>query len=308
MIFKIIDICFSKLKILISLVNFFIIVLSIFMLIYWLFVVANVSVSGFLSYFANNIINFFSVIIPDKTKVSDISQITPVFVSIILCVIAYLVNYLITFVDNCHNKYKNYVESYKKHLEYKINTQLHKDFLSELKKTNLLLLKFKVTVTKKSSYLADFECEQINPDEIQENIMKSLYQSIKSSDIVEKGFDRGAMYIVSSKIENSKDLFTLIVSQVSDLMKQNYNQNLKITFSCVAELLENLNNCAIVQNLLSKILSLNIFDKLVATPKFKLYFDNLLPNVYNFTVVGDYNLSQDITITENIVLYSLTKK
>ena len=61
-------------------------------------------------------------------------------------------------------------------------------------------------------------------------------------------------------------------------------------------------------NYLDKVINLKIDNKIAATPRTKVYFENIFPSEYYFEVMGEYNLSSDPSRANNVMIYALKRK
>lgn len=55
-------------------------------------------------------------------------------------------------------------------------------------------------------------------------------------------------------------------------------------------------------------LNLKIRNKMVVSPRYKVYFENIYPNAFTFEVMGEYNLSKDDASKKDVMVYSIRRK
>ena len=308
MAFKSLDKIFSELKKILSVIALSFIAMSLFMFIYWLLYSAKMDLPDWLNSFAWTVIDFFAKGLKTTKSYSEIVDILPVLCSVIFGVLTYIVNCLNLFTENMHEKYKKSVIDYRTKLENKINSDLHKDFLKDLKKSSFMLIKLKIEVIKKESYLSEYSEEKIDANQIRNEIEKNILMSVPSELIQNKGRSDEGVYFLLSDFSESKAFFASLVKISSKLIKEKIESRLNINFYCGVELFENISQFEEKSKYLDKVLELRIPNKIIITPKYKLYFDNLYSSYFNFNVQGEYSLSENQDSGKNIMLYSMQSK
>lgn len=306
--FKSIDKFFDEIKNVISIIIFVFIAMAILMFFYWFAYCGKVVMPDWLNNFVWNVINFFAQGYKDTPAYKDNLEILPVLTSVIFGVLTYLANCLLVFLENNHKKYKQSVIDYKKNLEKTINNELHKDFVKELKRTSFMLVKIKIVVEKHTSYLTAMTDEDMNPEGLEKEIEKYILASVKSGLLHSKGKTENSVYFLLANLDNSKEFFAELVTKSSELIKSHLRPKMNIGFYCGAELFNDLGELDEKSAYLDRVLNLKIPNKIVVTPRFRIYFDNIAKNIYDFNVLGEYNLSADVDIVQNTMLYSLQRK
>lgn len=308
MFFKSLDKFFEELKTVISVIIFVLIAMAILMFFYWFAYCGKVIMPDWLNSFVWSVINFFAQSYKDTPVYKDNIEILPVLTSVIFGFLTYLANCLLVFLENNHKKYKQSVENYKENLAKTINQELHKDFLHELRRTSFMLVKIKIVIHKKTSYLTAMTDDDVNSEQLEKEIEKYILASVKSGILHSKGKTDDSVYFVVSNLNNTKEFFAELVTKSSQLIQSHIRPKMDIGFYCGVELFNDLSEFDEKSSYLDRVLNLKIPNKIVATPRFKIYFDNIVPSLYDFKVLGEYNLSADEDIVKNTMIYSLQRK
>lgn len=308
MFFKSFDKIFDDIKHIISIVSFVFISMAILMLLYWFAFCAKLSMPSWLNSFVWAVIDFFAQSFKNTPSYRENIEILPVLTSVIFGVLTYIANCLLVFFDNYQKSYRKSVDNYKEKLAKTINKELHKDFVNELKKNTYMLVKIKVVAEQHVSYLTAMTDTEVNSRELEKEIEKLILESVQSNIVYKKGEADGSVYFVISSINDSKEFLTELVEQSSKLIKNYLRPKLKIGFYCGAALLNKIEDIDSKAVYLNRIIDLKIPNKIVVTPRFKLYFDNIQPNAYNFLVLGEYNLSGNPENRQDTMLYALQRK
>ena len=233
----------------------------------------------------------------------------PVLVSGVFVVITYFLNCFVVFLENNHERLNKKVEDYKHKIAKKINEELHHDFINELKKNSHMLLKIKIVATMHSSYLTAMTDAQIDTAMLQDKIQKGILASMNEPYIQDKSLSNGSLSFLLNDISKSKDFIINLVTNSSRLIKPEIVPKLEIAFYCAVELLDNLADLPARSAYLDRVLNIKIKNKIIATPKFKLYFETIYPSVYHFDVLGQYNIeSEEGGKLTSVMVYALRRK
>ena len=306
---KFLDKFFEEIKYMITLVVFFNIAMAVLFFIYWLVFCARLTVPYWLELFIWNVIDFWAQGIKHTPLYNEITTILPVLVSGIFVVITYILNCFIVFLEGNHERLNKKVDDYKRKIEKKINEELHHDFIKELKKNNYMLLKIKIAATLHTSYLTAMTDVQIDTAKLQEKLQNAILESMNETYIESKGISNGALYFLLKDISSSKDFIVNLVTNSSRIIKPEIVPKLEIAFYCAVDLIDNVADVAAREAYLDRVLNIKIKNKIIATPKFKIYFDTLLPSAYHFDTLGQYNIesTQDGKLS-SVMIYALRRK
>lgn len=307
MFFKSIDKCFDQFKSVISVIIFTLIALASLFFIYWLVFSAKVIMPDWLNTFIWAVIDFFAQSFKGTPLYKDIIQILPVLASGVFIILTYFANCVLLFLENNHRRFQNSVVNYKINLEKTINEELQKDFKNELMKTNFMVVKIKIAVTKHVSYLNVID-DGVDPMELEKEIEKLILNEVKSESVIKKGISKGSVYFLISDLANSKLFFESLVSTSSNLIGRHINQKTNIGFYCGAEVFKDIEQFDEKSDYIDRVLSLKISNRIVIAPAFKVFFDYILPNYYDYNVMGEYNLSANPNESLNVMIHSIKRK
>lgn len=307
MFFKSIDKFFDQFKSVISVIIFTLIALASLFFIYWLVFSANVIMPDWLNNFIWAIIDFFAQNFKGTPLYKDIIPVLPVLTSGVFIILTYFANCALLFLENNHKRFQNTVVNYRINLEKTINEELQKDFKNELKKTSFMVVKIKVAVTKHVSYLT-VDDDGIDPVQLGKDIEQAILNAVKSDSIQKKGLSKDSVFFLISDLANSKSFFENLVSVSSNLIGRHISQKMNIGFYCGAEVFKEIEQFDEKSAYLDRVVSLKLSNRIIITPAFKVFFDYILPNYYDYNVMGEYNLSTDPNKTLNVMLHSIKRK
>ena len=306
---KYLDNFFEEIKYMITLIVFFNIAMAVLFFIYWLVFSARLTMPYWLELFIWNVIDFFAQSIKGTPLYKEIIPVLPVLVSGVFVVVTYFLNCFVVFLENNHERLNKKVEDYKHKIAKKINEELHHDFINELKKNSHMLLKIKIVATMHSSYLTAMTDAQIDTAMLQDKIQKGILASMNEPYIQDKSLSNGSLSFLLNDISKSKDFIINLVTNSSRLIKPEIVPKLEIAFYCAVELLDNLADLPARSAYLDRVLNIKIKNKIIATPKFKLYFETIYPSVYHFDVLGQYNIeSEEGGKLTSVMVYALRRK
>ena len=308
MFLRVIDKFFYQLRQILSVIIFILIGFSCLYFIYWLVFNAKVQMPDFLNTFVWSIIDFFAMSIKNKPLYKELIPVLPIATCGIFILLTYIANCIMVILENNHRFFRNCVDSYKENLAKTINTELHNDFISELKRTSFMLVKIKVSVIHHTSYLTAMTDKDVDTNQIEKDVEKQIMEAIDSKIVSNKGMDDKCVYFLLTNFSESKTFLSELVSRSSILIKKQIQPKIDINFYCAVDLFNDLSEFTEKSDYLNKVLNLKIENKIAATPRTKVYFENILPAEYHFEVQGEYNLSSNPNNTKNVMIYSLRRK
>lgn len=308
MFFKVIDKFFLQIKQIISLIVMLLIVLATLTFLFWILNSAKVALPSFLNDFLWKVCDFFAVFYLNSSKYRELHELLPVITSVILGVIAYLANCLMVFLECNHKKYHEAVYHYKKFVQKNVNKQLENDFHTELRKSTLLFVKIKVCAEQKTSYLTAATDEIHDTDTISKNIEERILNSISHSYIKQKGKTNDSIYFLLNNFDNTKAFFSEVVENATKIINENLKPKLDIAFYCGCELLNDSSELQAQDKCISKMFGMKLANKIIVTNKFKVFYENLYKDMFDFSVQGEYNLNDSDVEVVNTMLYILQRK
>ncbi len=308
MFLRVIDKFFYQLRQILSIIVFILIGFSCLFFIYWLVFNAKVQMPDFLNTFVWSIIDFFAMSIKNKPLYKELIPVLPIATCGIFILLTYIANCIMVILENNHRFFQNCVDSYKDNLAKTINTELHNDFINELKRTSYMLVKISVTVIHHTSYLTAMTDKDYNPEAVENFIKKQILESMNSNLIKSRGINNGSVYFLLTDFAQSKDFLSELVSKSSGFINKQIQPKVDINFYCAVDLFNDFSEFDDKLIYLDKVINLKIANKIAATPRTKVYFDNILPSEYYFEVMGEYNLSSDPQRANNVMIYAIKRK
>lgn len=253
--------------------------------------------------FFNNIVEGF---IKGSPVYDKLVILIPIIVSFIFIVITYALNCLSTYVETSHKQYLEYQVRQKKLLEQTINNQLKQAFISEISRSNYLLIKLKIEVSEQESYLHSGDA--VDVEKMTKEIMGEILEKTSSNYFSDKGFDCNHIYFMSTAPAHASDIFKLIVDNSIDVINRNISERVAISFFCGAELYDSELETPEKMMTLERILSLGLKNRIIVPGRFKTYFTELHPDFFTFKNAGEYNLIGTSYKSAYTSVYALQRK
>ena len=120
--------------------------------------------------------------------------------------------------------------------------------------------------------------------------------------------DNNSVYFVITDFEKARDFMLQLVNTSADKIKAQMRPKITIGFYCGVEIYNDIQEKDDIKTYLDKIVDLKITNKIAATPRFKLYYENIYPTYFRFDLMGEYNLSKSEDSPKNIMIYSIKRK
>lgn len=281
--------------------------MSIFFFIYWLVISMQIiippSVNAFFMFFNN----FVEKMIKDSPVYDRLILLIPIIVSFIFIALTYVMSCLSTYVDTLHRDYLEYKARQKKLLEETINRQLREAFITEISKSNYLLIKLKISVKERESYLYKNDAP-LDTACLEKSIITKVIQNTTSPFFSDKGVDEKNAYFIVTNISHSDEALKAIVNNSIDVINKNMTERASISFYCAAELYDNKADTDSKMKILEKMLGLGLKNKIIVQGNVKTYFMELHPEMFTFRNAGEYNIEGSSYKSAYTPLYSLQRK
>lgn len=308
MFFKIIDKLFNNFKQVISIISFFLIGLATYFFIYWLLYSANIPLPQLITDFSWAIIDLFAFPLKSKPIYTELVPTLPVVTCAIFIFFTYFLNCLISFIESNQNLVKDISVKNRIALEKKINTQLHKSFIDELNQYKYAMVKIKIVATQQESYLNSLNTEPVDTIGLAKKIENSILESFNSEFVVKKGTDENSLFFIINDLKNLKNVVTQLVLVSTQFINKELRPKLSIDFYCGVDIATDNLQFPNIAGYLDRVINLKIRNKILVSPRFKVYFENVLPDEYHFNMAGEYNLSEDPLLVKEVTLYHITRK
>lgn len=294
-------------KYILSLLIFLFIALSFYFFIYWLLYSADVPLPSIVADFSWTILNKLSHSLVNNPNFGEIKPTLPVLACCFFVVIAYIINGIISCLDVLSQKIADNAANQRKILERKINSELKKAFIEELEVSNYVLVKFRVDAVEQTSYLSEFN-NSIDVEALNKRLNTEIAESVLQTYVIKKFNNSNAIDFIISDFEHLKDFLVSLTQTSTTIINKAISSKLNVNFYCCIDLMNNISNFALTSDKLDKLLDLKIKNRIIVTPKFKIYYENIYPIDYKFVLIGEYNVLSDSGKNENTMLYTILRK
>ena len=308
MFLKLVDKLVFELKRVVYIVVFLLIITAFLMFVYWVGVNMKFSMPQLFSDFVTSTTHIFTDFLKPFSIYRDIIQVLPVTASIIIGLLAYLLNCFCDILDMLHDSYKKNWLNKKLKLERKINKELHKNFLKELESYSLMLVKINIVAEFLSSYLTAHIDGVVDTEELSKKISSEILQSVSTSNIIQKGVRGKCIYFLLSDLANSKLFFNSLVDSTTEIVSRYLSNKIKIKFYCAVDVMNYINELPHKEVVTDKIINFAIPNSIIVTPAVKTYYENLYKDLFKFSISGEFNLSSNNDSAEPTNLYSMKRK
>ena len=259
---------------------------------------------GFINGFFLFWINIVNNAIKETSFYKSVTMLLPLIVSVIFIVLTYLLNCVMVYVEQCHSDYKKYVENYKANLEKTINMQLRRNFINELSRTNYFLTKMRLQVKTLNSYLheplPEEECKKI-----EDTILRSILNAMGQPYVINKGMDGNSIYFICNDMRLASEFYTHFVAKSIAYINKHIQEKISINFYCAVDVFDFENEIKFKLMELDKILDLRVRNKILVSPRFKVYYQELYPGYFVFKLLGEYNFSKTSYRSQFVNIYTL---
>ncbi len=302
--FRTIDSIFNQAKKIISGCMFVTLIMSVLFFLYWLITSMKIVLPGFINGFFLFWINIVNNAIKETSFYKSVTMLLPLIVSVIFIVLTYLLNCVMVYVEQCHSDYKKYVENYKANLEKTINMQLRRNFINELSRTNYFLTKMRLQVKTLNSYLheplPEEECKKI-----EDTILRSILNAMGQPYVINKGMDGNSIYFICNDMRLASEFYTHFVAKSIAYINKHIQEKISINFYCAVDVFDFENEIKFKLMELDKILDLRVRNKILVSPRFKVYYQELYPGYFVFKLLGEYNFSKTSYRSQFVNIYTL---
>ena len=302
--FRTIDSLFEQAKKIISGCMFLTLIMSVMFFLYWLIISMRITLPAFINGFFLFWINLVSNAFKDVYFYKNITMLLPLVVSVMFIVLTYLLNCVMVYIEQSHSNYKKYVENYKQNLEKTINMQLRRNFINELTRTNYFLTKMRLQIKTLNSYLHEPLPEE-DCRNLEDRILRSILNAMNHPYIINKGMDGNNIYFVCNDMRLAAEFYTHFVAKSIAYINKYMQEKISINFYCAVDVFDFENEIKFKLLELNKILDLSIRNKILVSPRFKVYYQELYPGYFVFKLLGEYNFSKTSYRSQYVNIYTL---
>lgn len=289
---------------LISAVIFIFLIIAVSFFLYWLITSMNIILPNFINDFFQYGISLIGSGFIDSDLYKNITMLLPLVVSIIFILLTYISNCILLYVEQSHKKFQKYVTDYKNNLEKTINQQLKRNFINELTKTNFFVTKMKIEVKTLNSYLhtplPEEECRKLEA-----TILTSIFKAMNQSYIIKKELEQDGIYFICADMRLSSEFYAEFVSKAVTYINKYMLDKVSINFYCSVDVFDNECEEKLKLAEMDKILALKVRNKILVSPRFKVYFQELYPGYFIFKLLGEYNFSETTYKSQYVNIYTL---
>lgn len=303
--FRTIDNLFLQAKKLITIIIFIFLILSVLFFLYWLLISMSITLPVFIDAFFVLVVNIAGEAIKNTPFYENLVFLLPLVVSMFFIAVTYLFSCLLVYVEDSHKKFKKYVQEYKANLEQSINKQLRRNFITELTKTNYFITKIRIQVKTLNSYLHEPMPEE-DCRTLEQKIITGVCNLMNQSNLYTKelvGTD--SAYFVHTDLRLASEFYAYLVQKVVSLINRYMIDKISINFYCAVDVFDNENELKYKLAELDKIVDLKVRNKILVSPRFKVYFQELYPGYFVFKLLGEYNFSQTSYRSQYVNIYTL---
>ena len=305
--FKTIDTLFLHIKKLIMILVFISLFLSVVYFIYWLIVSMKITLPDAINNILLIPVDFLKSFFKNAPELKDMMFLLPVSVSLVFIILTYILNCVLQYVEFSHRNYQKYVEDYKANLEAKINTQLKKNFVQELEKTEFFATKLKVEAESPKSYLKQSLTDE-EKAELENKIIREISDSLNFDLIVRKGTGASDAYFICKEPKNASEFYATLVNKTIKIINKYINERVKINFYCAVDVFDTAYEANFKLIELDKIIDIRVKNKILVAPRFKTFFRELYPGYFTFKLLGEYNFSKNTYKSNYINIYTLHRR
>lgn len=204
------------------------------------------------------------------------------------------------------NKQNNFINNNKMpEVDISIKKPIKQQIQHEAEPPKLVLL-LAPQVSKMNRRQNDTDLTFQEVQEWKQRITKKLLESLQYSKPSQKGFYRKNLFLLYNDFFYINELIQHIKPTLAPIIKEYEKYGITIKFCIVLSVLSS-SSASIEKelDLMDIILSLNFYNKVMLTQRFKLTYENMNKQPYNMKFKGEYNLSKNLTITNNQPLYVL---
>lgn len=302
--FRTIDNLFLQAKKIVTVFIFIFLIISVLFFLYWLIVSMKIVLPDFINVLFMGLINMIAIAIKDSPLYKNVEVLLPLVVSMLFIVLTYLFNCILAYLEDAHKKFGKYVNNYKMNLEVTINKQLQKNYIDELNKTKFFMTMVKIEVKNLNSYLH----EPVPEEEIkalENKILSSLCKLMNLPCIMSKVHSDENVLFICNDLRMASEFYANIVQKTVALINKNMMEKISINFFCAVDVFDNENEINFKTAEIKKITDLRIRNKILVSPRFKVFYQEMYPGYFIFKLLGEYNFSKTAYKSQYVNIYTL---
>ncbi len=170
----------------------------------------------------------------------------------------------------------------------------------------VFLITARVEKIKKQKEDSDLPLQAVN--EYKTLVYKEILKKITAIRPIQKGYFRKNLFMLFKDFKITDNLIYILKPALEEITQEYTREDVSVTFSVILSSIFDVNNLEKELDSMDTIFLLNIDDLIIVTNKFKLNYENNTTFKYALKLKGEYNLSKNLTISNNQTIYSLIDK
>ncbi len=145
-------------------------------------------------------------------------------------------------------------------------------------------------------------------EDLKQIINKELIRLLVIPKPMQKGYYRKNLFLTFRNFNHVDNFIKSMKTNLSNLCEEYKKDNVNLRFSVVLSAIFDTAGLQKELDCMDTILSLNLSKNIIATGRFKINYDSLETSNYTLHLEGEYNLSKNLTVSNNQPVYSLSSK
>ena len=137
-----------------------------------------------------------------------------------------------------------------------------------------------------------------------QRVNQKLIANISYSNPQQKGYYRKNLFLMYQDFNYVDEFVYYIKPTLDSIVLEFRKYGIAISFCYVLSALSQMQNLEKELDCMDTILSLNFVNEFVVTNRFKITYDNKAIQQYQMQLKGEYNLSKNLSISNNTTAYS----
>lgn len=270
----------------------FLIFLSFFTIIYWVFELAQAEFIKPFSPFFGSIKDITHIFYSRIVHMDEVNIDFSYFVAALFFLICVgLLKFVIEYVEIAAEKYEKISETMRKKAEDNFNARLEKDYFKQATKENnfLLLIKFSVQNMNKDKFYDKNVDEGV--EEKEKEVLFDFFEIVEEDLKCQKKLQENKILLFSNDFESVEQFMNTLQTILTNLKEKYLTEKWNIDFSIATDIYENKTEIPDKINKLTSISNLGFKNEIVCPSTFKGRYELLKIRKYSFLGKGSYQLA-----------------
>ena len=141
-----------------------------------------------------------------------------------------------------------------------------------------------------------------------QTVNKEIIKKVNFVKPVQKGYYRKNLFMQFKDFACVDDFVYFLKPTLASISLDAKKEGVLVTFSIVLSAIFDNDNLEAELDCMDTILSLNLTEYIIVTGRFKINYDARNNSIYLMKLLGEYNLSKNLTVSNNQPIYSLLNK